>query len=115
MALTEHGFACKLRRSIKRVYLFKCDVGKFFNLTLLINGLDAIESGKHTIEDHLIFSVKDQVSIESEVNDPKDLWTKACRQDSALEMTACKAPMRDPAKFMPQHYQAFKMIEEVLS
>ncbi|MGC8635971.1 MAG: hypothetical protein ACP5T5_02945 [Thermoprotei archaeon] len=91
----------------KRVYLFECDVGKSFNLTLLISGLDNIKSRKHAIDDHLIFSVKDQISIESEVTDPKCLWIKVCKQ-SALEMAAYKAVVRDPAKFMPQHYRLSK-------
>ncbi|MEM4207749.1 MAG: hypothetical protein QXW96_03900 [Candidatus Nitrosocaldus sp.] len=114
--LNRLGITKEAIKEEKRLFHYSCNVGnKKFQLILVINGLDSIQSESHTIEDHLL-----SIGIDNNViNTPtttsinsKLLWNSLGRdkQERILSLCNNKETLRNA---FPQHYRAFEILASI--
>lgn len=96
----------KEKISEHRVKVYECKYGGYkFDLLVVINGIDEIESEYHTIEDHLI--MVGNIQIEKGKNS-KDAWKKLNKEEKKKIYIKLNNNLK---KYVPQQYYACSLLE----
>jgi len=118
--LEGHGITIESQeRMDERLGKYRCSHGgREFTLILIVNGLNAIKSSKHTIEDHLLYAAARLLRleelrkmIEEGVDDPKDLWRTQKDRWESVYQGICDASIDDVREVFPQHIAGLKLIK----
>jgi len=104
--LGESGYKFERDKNVKDRRLLSYDVKlgpRTFSIIFCINGLDEINSKKHSIEDHLLLAL----NINNPRDSSKDEWKKLSgneRNDAFCEIK------KNPEKYCPQQYGMLKLL-----
>jgi hypothetical protein len=98
--------------SVERLKIYKGKYGsKEFELILVINGLDEIGKGKHSIEDHLL-KVAEEISLGvGKVDNPKEAWSSIPEENQLKVFKELKARSDLVESAFPQQILGCRYLE----
>ena len=97
-----------------RLCFYKClHGGRKYEVVLIINGLNEVGSGRHTIEDHLLQAASRFLDVDiSDVVDSKDFWWKRLRDIHDEVYNRLKIAGREEiSKIFPQQFEGLKLLK----
>ena len=112
--LNSMGFKVKKSRNSEenRLMIYECEFGKReVMIVIVVNGLDEIETNKHTIEDHFIKGAKIFGIKVGKFSNSKDAWKRLKDDEKVKVYKGLKENRKIIEDVFPQHFKAFKEFE----
>ncbi len=101
-----------------RLCFYKClHGGRKYEVVLIINGLNEIGSGRHTIEDHLLQAARRFLDVDiSDVVDSKDFWWNRLRDMHDEVYNRLRTAGREEiSRIFPQQFEGLKLLKEEIT
>jgi hypothetical protein len=109
--ITKHGIEIQpieMENGLDRVKAYRCRCsGKDLVVVIVASGLDAFETTKHEIEDHLLLVA----GVDSSGNDPKKQW-ESLDQDAKDDVIRLLKDKDVCETFLPQHFCGLSYLED---